>query len=103
MKVSVIGLGYVGCVSAACLAQTGHEVIGVDVSQLKVSMVNDGHSPIIEPGINELLVDAKDKKRLSATTAHEYACQWRCLAFPANDRQAMACTPNFPPELAALH
>ncbi len=68
MKVSVIGLGYVGCVSAACLAQTGHEVIGVDVNQLKVSMVNSGHSPIIEPGINELLVGATEKKLLSATT-----------------------------------
>lgn len=68
MKISVIGLGYVGCVSAACLAHTGHEVIGVDVNPLKVSMINSGHSPIIEPGINELLVDANEKKRLSATT-----------------------------------
>jgi GDP-mannose 6-dehydrogenase len=68
MKVSVIGLGYVGCVSAACLAQAEHEVIGVDVSELKVSMINDGHSPIIEPGISELLLQAKENKRLSATT-----------------------------------
>jgi GDP-mannose 6-dehydrogenase len=66
MKVSVIGLGYVGCVSAACLAQAEHEVIGVDVSELKVSMINDGHSPIIEPGISELLLQAKENKRLSA-------------------------------------
>lgn len=68
MKVSVIGLGYVGCVSAACLAQSGHEIIGVDISQLKVDMINNGHSPIIEPGINEMLAEAVEKKRLSATT-----------------------------------
>ena len=67
MKVSVIGLGYVGCVSAACLAQAEHEIIGVDVSQLKVEMINDGRSPIIEPGIGELLIAAKENKRLSAT------------------------------------
>jgi len=68
MKVSVIGLGYVGCVSAACLAQAGHEVIGVDVSQLKVEMINEGHSPIIEPGINDVLLQAKEKNLLTAIT-----------------------------------
>lgn len=68
MKVSVIGLGYVGCVSAACLAQAGHEVVGADVSQLKVDMINGGHSPIIEPGMSELLAEATKKKLLSATT-----------------------------------
>ncbi|MDX2044076.1 MAG: UDP-glucose/GDP-mannose dehydrogenase family protein [Acidobacteriota bacterium] len=68
MKVSVIGLGYVGCVSAACLAEAGHDVIGVDVSQLKVDMIGGGHSPIIEPGISELMLKAKESKRLSATT-----------------------------------
>ncbi|MEK7829622.1 MAG: UDP-glucose/GDP-mannose dehydrogenase family protein, partial [Acidobacteriota bacterium] len=73
MKVSVIGLGYVGCVSAACLAQAGHEVIGSDVSQLKVDMINGGHSPIIEPGIGDLLAEAVNKKLLSATTETEAA------------------------------
>ncbi len=68
MKVSVIGLGYVGCVSAACLAEAGHDVIGVDVSELKVNMIGGGHSPIIEPGISELMLKAKESKRLSATT-----------------------------------
>lgn len=73
MKVSVIGLGYVGCVSAACLAQAGHDVIGVDVSQLKVDMINDGRSPIIEPGINDVLAEAIEKKRLTARTETEPA------------------------------
>jgi len=43
MKLSVFGLGYVGCVSAACFAQEGHEVVGVDVSSVKVEIINNGH------------------------------------------------------------
>ena len=55
MKISVFGLGYVGCISAACLAKEGHDVIGVDVNQMKVDMLQDGKSPIVEKDINEIL------------------------------------------------
>src|SRR4030095_15846332 len=67
MKVVVVGLGYVGCVSACCLARDGHEVVGVDVSAEKVRMVNAGLSPIIEPGLDTLLAQVVRDGHLSAT------------------------------------
>ena len=68
MKLSIFGLGYVGCVSAACFAKEGHSVIGVDVSAQKVEMINAGKSPIVEAGIGELLNEVVVAKKLSATT-----------------------------------
>jgi GDP-mannose 6-dehydrogenase len=68
MKLSIFGLGYVGCVSAACFAKDGHEVIGVDVSQAKVEIINDGKSPIVEAGIGELIHEAVSAGRLRATS-----------------------------------
>lgn len=69
MKVSVFGLGYVGCVSAACLARDGHQVTGVDVNPDKVSIINAGRSPIIEPGLEPLVTQVVDEGRLTATTS----------------------------------
>src|SRR5262245_22504464 len=67
MRVSVFGLGYVGCVSAASFAADGHTVIGVDVNADKVASVNAGRSPIVEPGLDELLGRAVSEGRLRAT------------------------------------
>jgi len=68
MKVSVFGLGYVGSVSAAAFAADGHEVVGVDVNADKVDAVNAGRSPIVEPGLEELLQQGVSQGRLRATT-----------------------------------
>jgi GDP-mannose 6-dehydrogenase len=67
MRIAVFGLGYVGIVSAACLAERGHEVIGVDPSQDKVAMVAQGRSTIVEERIGELVAEAVAAGRLSAT------------------------------------
>ena len=68
MKISIFGLGYVGCVSAACFAKEGHTVIGVDVNANKVQMINAGNSPIVEAGIGPLLDEVVKSNRLTATT-----------------------------------
>ncbi len=67
MKLSIFGLGYVGCVSAACFARAGHVVTGVDVNPLKLDLINSGRSPIIEPGVEELIAAAVTEDRLRAT------------------------------------
>lgn len=69
MKIAVFGLGYVGIVSAACLARDGHVVIGVDPQPTKVDLVNGGKPPIIEKGVAELIADAVENGRLRATTS----------------------------------
>ena len=75
MKVSVFGLGYVGTVSAASLAADGHTVIGVDVNPDKVAAVNAGSSPIVEPGLDELLASGVANGHLRATTDAAEAVQ----------------------------
>ncbi|HEX8068920.1 MAG TPA: UDP-glucose/GDP-mannose dehydrogenase family protein [Pyrinomonadaceae bacterium] len=68
MKLSVFGLGYVGCVSAACFARAGHEVVGVDVNPTKVAIINEGRSPIVEAGVGELIAELVAGGALRATT-----------------------------------
>src|SRR5262245_41459677 len=75
MKVSVFGLGYVGSVSAASFAADGHTVVGVDVNPDKVASLNEGRSPIVEKGLDELIRGASANRSLRATTSTEEAVQ----------------------------
>ncbi len=68
MRISVFGMGYVGTVTAACLADQRHEVIGVDVNEHKVGLINAGQTPVIEPTIGDLIREAVRDGRLRATT-----------------------------------
>jgi GDP-mannose 6-dehydrogenase len=67
MRIAVFGLGYVGCVSAACLARRGHEVRGVDSNPRKIELVNTGTTPVLENGLAELIAEETASGRLSAT------------------------------------
>jgi len=89
MRVSVFGLGYVGSVTAACLADQGHRVVGVDVSPIKVKQVESGRSPVVEPRLDELIEEARRCGRLSATLDGEAAVAESdmslvCVGTPSN-------------------
>ena len=75
MRISIFGLGYVGTVCAATLSRFGFDVLGVDVNETKNAQINDGRSPIVEPGLEELIREAVEAGRLAATADHEQAVE----------------------------
>jgi GDP-mannose 6-dehydrogenase len=94
MRLSVFGLGYVGCVSAACFAKEGHEVTGVDVNPVKVEIINSGRSPIVEAGIGELIEEMVAAGRLRATTSSAEAVAASdvslvCVGTPSRDNGSL--------------
>ncbi len=99
MKISVFGLGYVGAVSCACLPELGHEVIGVDTNPIKVSMINEGQSPVVEEGINELIGAAVKAGKLRATADVEFAVLGSDVSLIS---VATPSNPNYTPNLTAV-
>ena len=81
MKICVLGLGYVGAVSAGLLAKEGHEVIGVDPERTKVDLINEGRSPIIEKDLGEIIAEQVATGRLHAATVVEDAVRHTDLVF----------------------
>lgn len=67
-RISVFGLGYVGAVTAACMADAGHRVVGVDVNPAKPRMLESGRAPVLEPGLDDLVAAGRKTGRLQATT-----------------------------------
>jgi GDP-mannose 6-dehydrogenase len=89
MNLSIFGLGYVGCVSAACFSRDGHDVVGVDINGLKVEIINSGRSPIVEPGVEDLISASVSAGRLRATCDAARAIQESdlslvCIGTPGN-------------------
>lgn len=81
MRISVFGLGYVGAVTGACLSQLGHNIVGVDPQKVKVDLVSDGASPVIEAGVTEMLAAARVAGRLTATTDSRQAVMESDIGF----------------------
>jgi GDP-mannose 6-dehydrogenase len=94
MKVSIFGLGYVGCVSAACLSRDGHDVIGVDINPTKLELLASGKSPIVEPGLDDLIRQAVESGKLKVTenvnsAVHDTALSLICVGTPSNDNGSL--------------
>lgn len=97
MRLAIFGLGYVGTVSAACLAQRGHKVFGVDINEQKVGMINAGQSPIVEAGVPELIQQAVQAGRLRATIDSAAAIAWAdasliCVGTPSRPNGSLDLT-----------
>ncbi len=99
MRVSIFGLGYVGAVSCACLPELGHDVIGVDTNPVKVRLINEGQSPVVEEGIDELMRAALDAGKLRATDSAADAVRDSELSLIS---VATPSNPNYTPDLTAV-
>jgi len=94
MKISVFGLGYVGCVSSACLAKSGHKVTGVDINQTKVDIINSGKSPVVEKDIDEIIKEVTRTGKLISTTdavkaVHNSEISMICVGTPSKENGSL--------------
>src|SRR5512140_3294396 len=83
MKIAIVGTGYVGLVTGTCFAETGHEVVCLDVDARKIETLRKGGLPIYEPGLEELVRRNVKERRLSFTTSYAEAVAGADVAFVA--------------------
>lgn len=91
MDINVFGIGYVGCVTAGCLARDGHTVHAIDIDTAKVDMINSGRSPIVEPGLEEVIRSAVRAHRLEADVQANNPADvsFVCVGTPSNDNGSL--------------
>jgi len=97
MRISIFGLGYVGAVSTACLARDGHTVFGVDTDKVKVELINQGCSPIVEKDLNPMIKIGVEGSRIQATTDARHAVlhsdiSFICVGTPSNGNGSLRLT-----------
>jgi len=92
MRINIFGLGYVGCVSAACLAKRKHNICGIDIDQVKVDIINSGKSPIVEDGLDELIsetVASSNLKAMKSGHIPEADISIICVGTPSNENGSL--------------
>ena len=94
MRINIYGLGYVGSVSAGCLAGEQHDVLGIDIDRFKVDSINSGLSPVVEPGLSELIRGAVASGKLRATSNEitDADISFVCVGTPSNDNGSLSLT-----------
>src|SRR4030067_1443332 len=91
MKINVFGLGYVGFITATCLANAGNKVTGIDINRVKIGIINKGKSPIVEKGLNEAIQMAIDSGNLRATVNNIGSAEISiiCVGTPSNENGSL--------------
>jgi GDP-mannose 6-dehydrogenase len=94
MRINIYGLGYVGSVSAACFAAAGHDVLGIDIDEMKVDSINQGRSAVVEPGLSELISSGVASKKLRATVNGSEGADVSmvCVGTPSNENGSLCLT-----------